>query len=246
MKIAMKKKIMYCHGFGSTGSSNTVSYLEKLLPEFRILAYDIPIDPKLALPYLKVACIFGKPNLIIGTSMGAMYAMQMLDYQRICVNPALRMSELPDVLKEGSFDYFQPTASGETSFTITDEIIQHFREMEQHLYDGLTDESRHLCWGFFGDEDTTVNFKEEFQRRYGRRIIEFHGGHRMNNTILREVIVPFARKLINEEQANGNSGEKTIKQACEELKTYYNPQSITVLTLSPDGHEVILNPVSIQ
>ena len=225
--------------------SNTVSCLRKLLPECQIIAPDIPIDPKEALPYLRQFCALHKPNLIIGTSMGAMYAMQMLDYQRICVNPALRMSELPDVLKEGSFDYFQPTASGETSFTITDEIIQHFREMEQHLYDGLTDESRHLCWGFFGDEDTTVNCEDEFQRQYGRRIIKFHGGHRMNNAILREVIVPFARKLINEEQANGKSDKNSIKQACEELKAYYNPKSITVLTLSPDRHEVILNPVSI-
>jgi hypothetical protein len=34
-------------------------------------------------------------------------------------------------LKVGTFDYFQPTASGKTSFTVTEEIIQHFREMEQ-------------------------------------------------------------------------------------------------------------------
>lgn len=207
MKIATKQKIMYFHGYGSSGMSNTVSYLEKLLPEFRILAYDIPIDPKLALPYLKAACIFGKPKLIIGTSMGAMYAMQMLDYPRICVNPALRMSELTDVLKVGTFNYFQPTASGETSFTITEEIIQHFKEMEQHLFDGLTDESRSLCWGFFGDEDTIVNCKEEFQRHYPN-IIDFHGGHRMNNAVLREVIVPFAKKLINEEQTKNQSHEK--------------------------------------
>lgn len=190
MKIATKQKIMYFHGYGSSGTSNTVSYVRKLLPECEVIAPDIPIDPKEALPYLRQFCALHKPNLIIGTSMGAMYAMQMLDYQRICINPALRMSELTDVLKVGTFDYFQPTASGETSFTITDEIIQHFREMEQHLYDGLTDESRQLCWGFFGDEDTTVNCKEEFQHQYGRHIIEFHGGHRMNNTILREVIVP--------------------------------------------------------
>ncbi len=245
MKIATKQKIMYFHGYGSSGTSNTVSYVRKLLPECEVIAPDIPIDPKEALPYLRQFCALHKPNLIIGTSMGAMYAMQMLDYQRICINPALRMSELTDVLKVGTFDYFQPTASGETSFTITDEIIQHFREMEQHLYDGLTDESRQLCWGFFGDEDTTVNCKEEFQHQYGRHIIEFHGGHRMNNTILREVIVPFARKLIEEDSSKGIGGEKSVQKACEELKAYYNPKSITVLTMSPDKHDVILNPVSI-
>lgn len=203
----MKKKIMYFHGYGSSGMSNTVSYLRKLMPEFKILADDIPIDPHDALPYLKLVCELVKPKLIIGTSMGAMYAMQMLDYPRICVNPALRMSELTDVLKVGTFNYFQPTASGETSFTIKEEIIQHFKEMEQHLFDGLTDESRRLCWGFFGDEDTIVNCKEEFQRHYPN-IIDFHAGHRMNNAVLREVIVPFAKKLINDEQAKNQSHDK--------------------------------------
>lgn len=201
MRIPMDKTIMYCHGFGSTGTSNTVSYLRKLMPGFEIFAPDLPVDPKVALQCLRFLCAMLKPKLVIGTSMGAMYAMQMLGYPRICVNPALRMSELIDVLKVGTFNYFQPMASGETSFTITEEIIQHFKEMEQHLFDGLTDESRRLCWGFFGDEDTTVNCKEEFRQHYPN-IIDFHGGHRMNNAVLREVIVPFARKLINEEQIN--------------------------------------------
>ena len=175
----MKKTILYFHGYGSSGMSNTVNYLKKQLPECRIIAPDIPVDPQEALPYLRMLCSAHKPALVIGTSMGAMYAMQMLKCRRICVNPALRMSEQPEVLKVGTFDYFQPTASGKTSFTVTEETIQHFREMEQHLYDGLTDESRRLCWGFFGKEDTTVNCKEEFQRQYYPHIIDFNGGHRM-------------------------------------------------------------------
>lgn len=198
----MNKNIIYLHGFGSSGQSQTVSYLRKLMPDCVVIAPDIPVDPKTALPFLRSLCEAEKPDLVIGTSMGGMYAMQMLDYRRICVNPALHMSELTDILKVGTFDYFQPTASGKTSFTITEEIIQHFREMECHLYDGLTDESRRLCWGFFGDEDDTVDYKEEFQRQYYPNVIGFHGGHRMNNTVLREVIVPFAKMLINEERTD--------------------------------------------
>jgi len=193
----MKRTIIYLHGFGSSGQSQTISYLRKLMPDCEVIAPDIPVDPQVALPFLRAVCKTENPDLVIGTSMGAMYAMQMLDYRRICVNPALRMSELTEVLKVGTFDYFQPTASGKTSFIITEEIIQHFKEMEQHLYDGLTDESRHLCWGFFGDEDDIVNCKEEFMRQYYPHIIGFHGGHRMNNATLREMIVPFAKMLID-------------------------------------------------
>lgn len=232
-----KRTIIYLHGFGSSGLSNTVNYLRKLMPDCEVIAPDIPIDPKEALPFLKSLCETKKPDLVIGTSMGAMYAMQMLDYRRICVNPALRMSELTEVLKVGTFDYFQPTASGKTSFTVTEETIQHFKEMEQHLYDGLTDESRHLCWGFFGDEDDIVNCKEEFMRQYYPHIIGFHGGHRMNNAILREVIVPFAKMLINEEQTDEcgvtySSYGRVLKSVDDNLFTceeYTIPEGVEVM-----------------
>ena len=128
--------------------------------------------------------------------MGAMYAMQMHNYKRICVNPALRMSELTDILKPGTFEYFQTTQTGETHFTITEDIITHFREMEAHLYDGINNENRQWCWGFFGDEDTTVNYKDEFIRHFPSNIQDFHGGHRMTNAVLREVIVPFVRQIL--------------------------------------------------
>ena len=189
------KTIVYLHGFGSSGLSGTVNHLRKQMPEYNVLAPDIPISPSEALPFLKAYCDRFQPDLIIGTSMGAMYAMQMFDYRRICVNPALRMSELTDILKPGTFDFFQPTLKGDTHFTITDETIQQFRDMEAKMYDGLTDVSRRLCWGFFGDMDTTVDFKREFMSYYPNVQI-FHGGHRMTNKILEEVILPFAKELL--------------------------------------------------
>lgn len=98
-------------------------------------------------------------------------------------------------LKPGTFDYFQPTLKGDTHFTITDETIQQFRDMEVKMYDGLTYKSRRLCWGFFGDMDTTVDFKREFMSYYPN-VQMFHGGHRMTNKILEEVILPFAKELL--------------------------------------------------
>ena len=106
------------------------------------------------------------------------------------------MSELTDILKPGTFEYFQPTQTGETHFTITEDIITHFREMEAHLYDGVNDENRQWCWGFFGDEDTTVNYKDEFTLHFPSNNQNFHGGHRMTNAVLREVIVPFVRQIL--------------------------------------------------
>ena len=97
-----KKVIVYLHGFGSSGQSSTVKHLRRVMNKCDVLAPDIPVNPAEALPFLKDYCERNNPDLIIGTSMGGMYAMQMYDYKRICVNPALRMSELTDILKSGT------------------------------------------------------------------------------------------------------------------------------------------------
>jgi predicted esterase YcpF (UPF0227 family) len=189
---------MYLHGFGSSGQSNTVTYLKKLMPDCRVVAPDIPIDPKDALPFLKGLCKKKKPDVIIGTSMGGMYAMQLVDYPRICVNPALRMTEQSKNLTIGKHDYFHPTANGETTFAITDEIISHFREMEEHMYDEWTKENRRFCWGFFGDEDEIARCEDEFEEHFPSNVFDYHGGHRMNNSVLKNIIVPFIYDLFEE------------------------------------------------
>ena len=233
----MKRTIIYLHGFGSSGQSGTVSHLRKLMPECNVLAPDIPVNPAEALPFLKNYCEENCPDLIIGTSMGGMYAMQMHDYKRICVNPALRMSELTEILKLGTFEYFQPTQSGETHFTITEDTIQQFRDMEAHLYDGVNDENRRWCWGFFGDEDTTVNCKQEFLHQYFPNVQMFHGGHRMTNKTLDMFILPFARMLLEEEKTDewgvtySNYGRilkdvDSTKFTCEE---YVIPEGVEVI-----------------
>lgn len=191
------KIIVYLHGFGSSGQSGTVKHLRKVLPQFNVLAPDIPICPSEALPFLKDYCKKYHPDLVIGTSMGGMYAMQMHDYKRMCVNPALRMSELTDILKPGTFKYFQPTQNGETHFTITEDIILQFREMESHLFDGINDDNRQMCWGFFGDNDTTVNCREEFALHFAPNVETFQGGHRMNNKVIDEVVLPFVENLLD-------------------------------------------------
>ena len=65
----MKKTILYFHGYGSSGMSHTVDYLKKQLPECKIIAPDIPVDPEEALPYLKMLCSSHKPALVIGTQV---------------------------------------------------------------------------------------------------------------------------------------------------------------------------------
>ncbi len=191
------KTIVYLHGYGSSSQSGTAAYLIKKMPEYNVIAPDIPVDPAEALPFLKDYCEKNHADLVIGTSMGGMYAMQMTKCLRICVNPALHLSQVKDVLQVGTFERFQPTADGQTLYTITEEIVQHFLEMEQNLFAPETTERRYDCWGFFADGDTLVDCKAEFAEHFAN-VFDFHGEHRMNNQVLRDVIIPAAKRILTE------------------------------------------------
>ncbi len=88
--------IIYLHGLSSSGNSNTAKRLRELLPDDNIITPDIPIDPKDALLLLETLRRIYNTNetIIIGTSMGAMYAQQMKGFRRILVNPAFHVSKL--------------------------------------------------------------------------------------------------------------------------------------------------------
>lgn len=193
-KSVRKKKLVYLHGFGSSAASGTVKTLKELLPEFDVVAPDIPVDPAEALPFLRGLCMNEVPDVVVGTSMGGMYAQQMRGYKRICVNPAFEMSEKSEALRVGTHEYFKPRKDGATHFEITPEIIRHHAEMEERQFDGITDEDRKLVWGLFADNDRQVDGKAVFMEHYNQ-VVRFHGGHRMDWEVIRTVLVPLIREI---------------------------------------------------
>ena len=189
-------KIIYFHGFASSGASGTVECLRKLMPECEILAPDIPVDPAEALPFLKEFVAEQQPDLIIGTSMGGMYAQQMYGYPKICVNPALNMSKMSKLLRTGTYRFLNGRKDNQKEFRITRDIIRNFDTMERQQFKGITDFDLDNTWGLFGVFDETANTYDLFKKHYpnARR---FEGNHRLNDKILRTVVVPLARDLIN-------------------------------------------------
>lgn len=191
-----RKRIIYLHGFGSSSQSGTIQTLRELLPDYKVIAPDIPVDPADALPYLLELCKYVKPDVVIGTSMGGMYAQQMCGFKRICVNPAFEMSVKSKMLKVGTFEYFKPRKDGATHFTITPKIIENFARMEERQFAGARDDQDGQVWGLFGSNDKQVNCEEIF-RRYYSNVIHFDGEHRMNDVVIRDVLVPLIQKLAN-------------------------------------------------
>ena len=84
------KKILYLHGFASSGASGTVELLRKWFweraePLHRavVVAPDIPLDPLVAEKTLEEIAYNEMPDLVIGTSMGGMYAQLLHGFTRI-------------------------------------------------------------------------------------------------------------------------------------------------------------------
>lgn len=170
------KKILYFHGFASSGATNTAVTLRRALnpdydpahgvfeSQFQVISPDIPVDPVEALPFLRELCAAEQPDLIIGTSMGAMYAQQMFGFRKICVNPAFNMSTTSKILHTGEHRFLNGRKDGAKTFRITRDIIQHFNQMERQQFKGITDFDRENTWGLFGIHDKQVNTYDLFRK----------------------------------------------------------------------------------
>ncbi len=193
-------KIVYFHGFASSGASGTVEILRKMLPSATVIAPDIPVDPEEALPLLKKLVGDECPDIIIGTSMGGMYAQQMHGHLRLCVNPAFQMSAMSKVLHTGTHKFLNGRKDGQKEFRITRETLRHFNQMERHQFDGITPADRELCHGLFGIKDTTVNpvnAYNAFMKHYAHAE-RFDGGHQLNEHVLRHTVLPLLQHLLGE------------------------------------------------
>ena len=198
------KKILYLHGFGSSGASGTVDLLRREFWERTdaahravVVAPDIALDPLVAFPMLETLAFEEMPDLVIGTSMGGFYAQQLHGFTRICVNPSFWLTKKYDVLYVGKHKWLNRRKDGETEFHVTKDTIAHFQEMEARQFEGVTDDDRMLCHGLFGDEDTLLapQTRSVFEQHYPGMTHVFPGGHRMNDQVVTHVLLPYIKSL---------------------------------------------------
>ena len=198
------KKILYLHGFGSSGASGTVELLRKEFWERTdaahravVVAPDIPLDPLVAERALEELAYDEMPDLVIGTSMGGFYAQMLHGFTRVCVNPSFWISKKYDILYVGKHKWLNRRKDGATEFHVTKETVAHFQELEARQFDGVTDDDRNLCHGLFGDEDTLLGpeSRAAFEQHYPGMSHSFPGGHRMNDQVVAKTLLPFIRSL---------------------------------------------------
>lgn len=190
-EIMKGKKILYVHGFSSSGQSGTVVKIREMLPGATVVAPDLPLHPAEAMDLLHHTCETENPDLIIGTSMGGMYAEMLYGYDRILVNPAFQMGDT--MLKHGMLGkntFLNPRQDGVQEFIVTKSLVEEYKEITAKCFAGVTEEeNRDRVYGLFGDEDPVVHTRDLFSQHY-RNAISFHGEHRMNDKILLHSVLP--------------------------------------------------------
>lgn len=234
------KTVMYCHGFASSGQSGTVTRLRQVMPKARVIAPDIPVHPTEAFALLQNLCEKEKPNLIIGTSMGGMYAEQLRGFDRICVNPALEMGETMKAHGMTGTQQFQnPRQDGVQEFYVDKALIKEYKERSEQRFLGVTEEEQQRVWGLFGDRDDVVDTFGMFSEVYPHAL-HFHGEHRMDDHSFMHSVVPVIRWIDDrqegrerpiiyigvESMANANqqpapSVQKAVRMLIEHYQVYF-------------------------
>ena len=157
------KTVLYVHGFGSSGQSGTVTRLRTVMPNARVLAPDLPVEPNEAIALLHTICQEENPDLIIGTSMGGMYTEQLRGFDRICINPALEIAETMKAHGMTGTQQFQnPRLDGIQEFYVDKALVKAYKEISEQRFAGVTPEDKRRVYGLFGDKDDLVDTFEMF------------------------------------------------------------------------------------
>ena len=118
--------------------------------------------------------------------------------------PHFKMS---DFLREriGSHQYKSPRADGKQNFTIDEQLISEFEELEAHQFlDEPSGKAERDCcniynkdrvWGLFGEEDTLAHFEPLFLKHYTNSH-DFPGGHTPTAEQFKTWYCPLIEKLL--------------------------------------------------
>ena len=192
--------IVYLHGMSSSGQSKTANKLRALFPDDNIIAPDLPVNPNEAMLLIRdtLQKMSIDNTIIIGSSMGAMFAHQQTSYCRILINPAFHVSRLLMEHIGKSLPFLSPRLDGIREFSVTEELCSLYEQMESRQFNFERSDYNHhtakYVIGLFGLQDNIVNCKDEFINNFDipdyAFYHEYNGGHRLTDTEIENVLKP--------------------------------------------------------
>ncbi len=199
----MTQKVLYIHGFASAGSTGTAMQMRNHLYPYgvSVLSPDVPTSPLEAQKMLQQIVDAEHPDLIVATSMGAMYAEQLIGFPRILVNPSFHMARLLTFRGLGKREFRNKRQDGAKDFKVDKVMIQEFQQVEKTSFKNISANEKELVWGIFGTEDKLVNCQADFKKQYGTgHFLLFEGEHYLNDKVLSRTVMPLVEQLLGIEK----------------------------------------------
>ncbi|MCQ2189750.1 MAG: DUF1653 domain-containing protein [Paludibacteraceae bacterium] len=192
------KTILFLHGFFASGQCVPANALRDVFGEtVRVLTPDLPIHPKEALELIHKICDKENPDLIIGNSCGSFYAQMIapvVGIPALLGNPYFKMTEFL-VERVGNHQYKSPRVDGKQDFTIDENLIKEFAEIENEQFNFTSPFYKDKIWGIFGDNDPIAHFEPTFLEHYDKSH-HFPGAHTPTADEVKEYYVPLAKKML--------------------------------------------------
>lgn len=151
-----------------------------------------------------LASQLGPDDVIVGTSMGAMFALLFHGWRRVLINPSLHPSAKMREYLGRTVEFFTPRQDGIQQFKVTDKMVKKYEDFERKVFDpkfGIQSgrpDSDSLVMAFFGTEDAVVDCRDEYSKHFSR-IETFEGGHRLDPETTLNIIVPQIKKFLGRE-----------------------------------------------
>ena len=157
---------------------NISDSLKTSFPHDNVIVPKVKCNPDEDLPYIRLLCQELHPDLVIGVELGAMYAIKLHEYRRICINP-------------NSWHVLRGIMN-----------VMALENLDKHLFDNLSEESRRKCWGFFISETPYNILRGSFIPQFFPNVIDIPLNDRDDYAIQQDTILPFAKMLLDEEQTD--------------------------------------------
>lgn len=231
------KKIIYVHGFLSAGSTHTAVLLREYMPNATVIAPDLPVHPLEAMELLKELVKKEQPDIIIGTSMGGMYAEMLYGYDRILVNPAFQMGDTMSKNNMiGKQTFANKRQDGVQEIIVTKSLVKEYRDMTQQCFGQVDEKEQARVYGLFGDKDPMVHTFELFENYYPQAI-HFHGEHQLLEKVVYHYLIPIIRQIDDKQESRERKTifidyttlsddygkpKSSLHKAYEYLQEYYN------------------------
>lgn len=194
-------QVVYLHGLSSSGQSTTAQRLRRTLSKYEVISPDIPVQPEVAMTELKRLASTLRPDaVIVGTSMGGMFAQMFRGFRRILINPSFHPSRHLREKIGLRMPFHNPRLDGLKDFEVTEKLVKKYEKLESKQFDpkfgviGKNKDSKDQVHAFFGTQDNVVNCKEEYLEHYADAI-DFEGGHRLDPNSTITLVVPLIQSL---------------------------------------------------